>query len=215
MDRIRFSGEDVKFLLEWRDNHQDEVRSAPCPMKAVKLEFPETKFVITAIREEDILTCTVNQNGLSIGKIVYQLVGFGQWKVTKNKTYLQSDNLQSILTVYGSAMALLVYGNADREYVPEEPVDPLPEPTPIPNKNNRKKKKPHRKSSGITYILRKSGDSKILRPTGGSRKITVEFSVRGHFRHYKSGKVVWIAEYRKGRGRKQNHTYLIGDKTEP
>ena len=36
------------------------------------------------------------------------------------------------------------------------------------------------------------------------------FTVRGHFRHYKSGKTVWIAEYRKGTGRSRGKTYKIG-----
>lgn len=46
-------------------------------------------------------------------------------------------------------------------------------------------------------------------------KITCEcWNVRGHFRHYKSGKVIWIAEYEKGEKRNTNtataeHIYNI------
>ena len=40
------------------------------------------------------------------------------------------------------------------------------------------------------------------------------FSVRGHFRHYKNGKVIWISEYRKGEGKKKKKTYKMGGKSD-
>ena len=39
------------------------------------------------------------------------------------------------------------------------------------------------------------------------------WGVRGHYRHYKNGKVVYIAPYQKGKGRLKQTTYKIKEKT--
>ena len=219
MDRIRLSTADIEYILKWRDEHQDLVRSAPCPIKAVKIECIETGFIITSIREKNTLTCIVNHKGLSMGKIMFKLIAFGRWTMTANKTNLDSDNIQSILTVYGSTMAFLVYGNSDTDApMPDEPLPDTPLPDTPENKADRPEKKktgkkPTKKKDSITYILHR-GKTTSLRPTGARSKISCEFSVRGHFRHYKSGKVVWIAEYQKGTGKKRNHIYKVGNKPE-
>lgn len=40
------------------------------------------------------------------------------------------------------------------------------------------------------------------------------FTVRGHYRHYKSGKVVWVSEYKKGTGKMRRKTYKVGRNAE-
>jgi hypothetical protein len=39
-------------------------------------------------------------------------------------------------------------------------------------------------------------------------KISYEFQVRGHYRHYKSGKVVFIKAFEKGKGLKKKKTII-------
>jgi len=53
-------------------------------------------------------------------------------------------------------------------------------------------------------------------PTGKGAKPQHEFDVRGHMRHYKSGKVVYIRPYTKckGRGTKIIHEYITGGNTD-
>ena len=48
--------------------------------------------------------------------------------------------------------------------------------------------------------------------TGTGHSPSHEFDVRGHYRHYKSGKVIWINEFTKckGRGTKIIHEYITG-----
>lgn len=63
---------------------------------------------------------------------------------------------------------------------------------------------------GTTYILHSSGKRLSVAPKGHHASPSCSFTVRGHFRHYRSGKTVWIAEYRKGTGKEQSKTYKIG-----
>ena len=39
---------------------------------------------------------------------------------------------------------------------------------------------------------------------------TCAFGVRGHYRHYKDGRRIWVKEYVKGTGTKISKTYKIG-----
>ena len=49
MDRIIFSSDDVNWLLTWRDDHKEEVRSSPAPMRSIQMEFPEVKRIVKCI----------------------------------------------------------------------------------------------------------------------------------------------------------------------
>lgn len=69
--------------------------------------------------------------------------------------------------------------------------------------------KPH--TASTTYIIHSAGKQLTVVPRGHHASPACSFTVRGHFRHYKSGKTVWIAEYRKGTGRSRGKTYKIGD----
>ena len=67
-------------------------------------------------------------------------------------------------------------------------------------------------SSGSTvYLLKKYKGSPRLCVQGGRQKPSEAFSVRGHYRHYKSGKVVWIDEFTKCKDSdsKQDKTYRL------
>lgn len=67
-------------------------------------------------------------------------------------------------------------------------------------------------SSGSTvYLLKKYKGSPRLCVQGVRQKPSEEFSVRGHYRHYKSGKVVWIDEFSKCKDsdNKRDKTYRL------
>ena len=46
MDKVELSAQDIKDLLKWRDQHQDEVRSHPVPLKAVEIVMPHNGYHI-------------------------------------------------------------------------------------------------------------------------------------------------------------------------
>jgi len=202
MDKILLSTKDIEYLLKWRDEHQDLVRRHDCPIRAVKIVCTESGFVLTAIREKRELSISVTQNGVKTGKLLFEMMPFGMLRLTKNKTRLPQDDVQSVLTVYCSLMAMLVHGGYR-----DETAEPEKEKK-APNKN-KGGSRPKKKTSGITYILHTKSGVRIA-PQGSHKSPSGTFSVRGHYRRYKSGKVIWIDEYTKGDGRKKAKVYKLG-----
>lgn len=208
MDRVELTIEDVTRLIEWRDQHPVEVRSNPDPLKAVEIRIKENGWNIKGIREGDSLRLHLSQRGQQFGNCTFSRRADGMWVSVKNRMKVSEDDLRSVLTVYCSLMALMVYGRAD---VPAEQMpDGAKESTRKKPTNGRKRKK----SSRTTYILKSGNRALMAVPRGSHASPGGIFSVRGHFRHYKNGKVIWISEYRKGEGKKKKKTYKMGGKSD-
>lgn len=208
MDKIELTVEDVEALLKWRDEHKDEVRSHPAPLKAVEIVIPYSGFRIKGIREGDTLRLHLSRNYEQFGNCTFVRRADGMWASTKDRTKgVTKEDLQSALTVYCSLMALMTYGIVESE----QELDPNKK-----QRSGRSKKATKRLIAKpvkrITYILRQMNGTLLAVPRGSHASPSGIFTVRGHYRHYKSGKVVWIAEYRKGTGKKKSKTYKIGRK---
>ena len=209
MDKIMIGNADLQFLLEWRDQHKDLVRLGVCPIRSVKLEFYDSRYIITAIRDGENLTFRISQNGVSIGKLIFRITDKGLCYLTKNTTKLSPEDRQSVLTVYCSAMAFIVFGRDTVDIPPAEikshtSYKPIVKPSAVKKTNKKTKRK------GIVYILSRSGNKPRFTVKGLHNKPNGIFNVRGHYRHYSSGKVIWISEYTKGTGKKKNKSYKIG-----
>ena len=204
MDKIILQTSDIETLLKWRDQNKDLVRKNAAPFKGIMLEFPETKIHIKAYNDAGNLAFYVYIDGIRAGKITGQQLPGGLFQEKKNTTKLKKDDVQSIITVYASLMALIVYHT------------PAPAAAAAETNGRRRapgtpgKAKTRRRGPGITYILRRqrAGDPAIL-PAGGRAKPAGAFNVRGHYRRYKDGKTVWIQPYTKGSGKEKNKTYKL------
>lgn len=199
MDRILLTKEDILSLIEWRDAHKDEVLRSPQVMKAVEIHCQESSVAIKGIRNGSQLNLYIRQLGRKLGRVDCILRPDGLWNAGKIKAPLNKELFQDCLTLYCSIMALMAYGSS----VPET------------KERIQRNAKSHNAASKInsprtTYILRRSGNAISVVTEGSHASPKGEFNVRGHFRHYKSGKVVWISEYRKGTGAKKRKTYKIG-----
>lgn len=105
---------------------------------------------------------------------------------------------KDIITLYAATMALMVYGA--EEINPENLTEAV--------QNNKKKKNTPAKSGkkktnteNIVYILSKNRktNNPVIKSKGSRAKPETSFGVRGHFRHYKNGKVIWINAYIKNK----------------
>lgn len=221
MDKVILTENDLVYLLKWRDEHKDLVRRNPSPMKSIEIICKDSGFTIKGIRDGGNLRLYVNHKGLSLGNVQFELRPDGLWNKVRDKTNLpDKDGVQSALTVYGSLMALMVFGNLTTSYdrLIESSESVMSKLTPRNDKVKKtgskkpvnERKQPKRPS--VTYILRrdKNGISVVSKGFHASPKGI--FSVRGHYRRYKSGKVVWISEFQKGTGKKKNKTYKVGAK---
>ena len=125
----------------------------------------------------------------------------GMWIPEKNRMKATADELQSVLTVYCSLMALMVAAPVIQRS--EENVKRRDPSKPHHSSKKRGKKR-------TTYIIRKAAGTILAAPTGSHASPRGIFTVRGHWRHYKSGKVVWVSEYKKGTGGRKSKTYKMG-----
>ena len=147
---------------------------------------------------------TVNENGRSIGNLTFELLEDGLCKLVRDTTKLSQENRQAVLTVYCSVMALIVFGKFTVDIDQNTARKMKSQPT-KPTKSHKRSKR-----NGVTYILNATGNEPQMMVKGSRRSPRGSFSVRGHYRHYKSGKVVWIAEYKKGSGKHQKgSTYKL------
>ena len=200
MDKIILTIENVQALLSWRDQNKDLIRRNAAPFKAIMLQFTEAKIDIKAYNNAGKIAFYVFINGHKAGKISARQLPGGLLQVTKNTSKLQSGDIQSIITVYASLCAFIVY------HVPE--AAPGAERRQDRPKKHGKGKKQQRREA-ITYILKSSASGPRLERRGQHRSPAGVFTVRGHYRHYKDGRAVWIAPYTKGTGEKKNKIYKM------
>ena len=202
MDKIILSSKDVETLLIWRDQNINLVRRNAAPFKAIILDFPETKINIKAINDGGRITFYISINSQRAGKIKGLQLPGGFFKAEKNTTKLGPDDVQSIITVYSSLMALIVY----HEPAPAAAAAPDAKQ---PGKKTANKAKPRRAGSGLTYILKSNANGLHVLLRGSHASPAGVFNVRGHFRQYKDGRRVWIKPYKKGTGKEKNKTYKL------
>lgn len=220
MDKILISSQDVDALFDWRDKNIDLVIRCPCPLKAVEIHFSpddqvETGFYLRCVREKQhLLRLYIGPEGeKASGYFLLERMPDGRW--LKIKDTIDGDETSfkpskkefgdSLVALYCTIMAIMVY-SSDFELPETEKKQEVRKET------VKKPKKTHKKpiAPGTTYILRRSGKSLSVSPRGSHASPKGIFSVRGHWRHYKNGNIVWVSEYKKGTGKKKPKTYKIG-----
>lgn len=199
MDRVLLKQEDVKTLFDWCSQHKDLVRGLPAPLKSVEILFAHHDWQIKGIREDKWLTLYVSKGSQHFGKLGFEIVA-GQLVRRKGKVEISRGSFDTMLTCYCSLMAFMVYEKP--ELVESD------EPPAAKRKNHRYKSRPAKKRT--TYILRQRTAATRGAQGGHHASPKGVFTVRGHYRKYRSGKTVWIAEYKKGTGEKKSKTYKIG-----
>ena len=120
MNKVVLSSDDLMFLLRWRDEHKDLVRRLECPMRAVAKVCPDTNISIKAVRKRNTVEALIKRNNDRVGKIVFEITDGGFAKVKRADKNIRSDDIQSVLTVYASLMALFVHGGEKAASAPVE-----------------------------------------------------------------------------------------------
>lgn len=167
MDKIVVTAVDIELLLKWRDQHPDEVRSHPAPLKAVEIVVETNGWRIKGIRNGLHLSLYLNQNGQSFGHCEFVRRVDGMWASTKNRMQVERDDLQSVLTVYCTLMALMAHSPVIRS-----------EDEPAPRKAHTKgAKKPHKRSSTQTTYHHSQSERDA---SGGSQRLSRKSSWHLH-----------------------------------
>ena len=200
MDKILLSSKDIETLLLWRDQNKELIRRNAAPFKGIILEFPETNIIIKAYNDAGKIAFYLQVNGKKAGKITGRQLPGGLLQVKKNTTKLSGDDVQSIITVYASLMALIVYHKPKAAAAAKKARQERPEKT----KNGQDRRK-----NSVTYLLKHSSSGPRIQQRGQHSSPAGVFTVRGHYRHYKDGRSVWIKPYKKGAGDHKNKTYKL------
>ena len=200
MDKILLSSKDIETLLLWRDQNKELIRRNAAPFKGIILEFPETNITIKAYNDAGKIAFYLQVSGQKAGKITGRQLPGGLLQVKKNTTKLSSDDVQSIITVYASLMALIVYHKPEAAAAAKEARQERPKKA----KNGQERRK-----NSITYLLKHSSSGPRIQQRGQHSSPAGVFTVRGHYRHYKDGRSVWIKPYKKGTGDQKNKIYKL------
>lgn len=215
MDKVSVSDKDFEKILEWLNKHDkvclnvDEI-----PLKAFKLVCD--RYVAKFIQDGTVLNISLRFENKPILTSKAFLTPFdisnkclsSPWianvepssLVNKNRLDELKQLAQSIAKQYIAVMTFMAYGKDDHKAEYEISA----QTTPQPSFQNRNKGKRKHKSNGITYVFQKRQG---VGEGGHHASPKGEFSVRGHHRHYKCGKVIWIAQFKKGSGKHKDKHY--------
>lgn len=121
-----------------------------------------------------------------------------------NKEECAKDIIRNIITLNG----IIQYLISDKKNVKV-----VTNRKPSPKTRNKNKK--HNKKKNVTYITNKRYIIQVPKEENKKREYNLtaaSWPVRGHWRHYKNGKTVWIETYTKHEDTKNNinKTYKVG-----
>ena len=192
MNKVILSWGDIENVIgKWALENKKLVYSYPVPLKNFQLVV-NNSWVANIERHGNKVKIHHVLDGINRG---YQIFKLGKkQEVKKDKTDLQGPDKISILTVYISLMAYMVYAKDRKEKVIRK--------TTVHHAGGQPRHK-----NGYTYILHRA---EAVTPQGGHHRSPEGiFTVRGHYRRYKTGKTIWIKEYKKGTGKELERMYKL------
>ena len=198
MNKIILNKQDITKIGDWNISKDNIINTDKCPFKDIELfiqgKHEGESISLKCYRKETYVNIYVAVDGIAKGKIRVNTEG----EVIQNKLIrkLDTDQLESIYGVYFTLM------NYIAEYRPEKVLEVKESNTSVSNHRNSKKK-----VTNTTYLFSSSFSA---RKGGHHASPSYSFSVRGHYRHLKNGKVIWVKEHTKGNGKeKKGHEYRI------
>lgn len=218
MDKCILKVGDRDKLFEWRDRNKELVRRSPMPVKGIEIFCEDENVKLKCVRKGNELEIRIYY---LFDKTLPTVLVVSEYKPLQNgyairrirPDYVDKGVAQEALSIYCSLMALMTYGD-DIEYTEPE-LDVLD--SVVVNQHNTEKfnRSVHTHTTksqqpSITYLLNRESSGRLsVRGKGHHASPKGEFRVRGHFRHYANGNVVWVAEYKKGTGKRKDKVYKL------
>ena len=239
MDRIVVTPAEVESMIQWRDQHREYIYHYKEILKEGIVEVSEASYTAFRFLEGGRTQFKLYvQNALvayletlrvegdkykvvrsGVGSAYIKLVtkAFGDEGVTTDEEETRDLLMQDIVTVVLTCMAYMEHCNDDVKVVEEHVKKGS-------STHGKKKAKDKRRANIIK--LRKTIKFVRIRDDAGDEiqdgpvdhhayeRRTELWGVKGHYRHYKSGKTTWIRPHNAGPGKKKSpKTYVIGDET--
>lgn len=211
MVKIPLGIEQINALLRWRDEHKELVRACVVPFPSCEI-VGENGVKIRTQQNKDfpsVYSFTVSNTILHEinGRFDYMTM---TGRVVHGTPQLSREDTQTAITVWATVMAYIV--NFEPEIVQIDDDESEIDSKKPRSTSPRKQKRPENR---ILYLnpIKYINENK----NATQRKYTppsCAFSVRGHYRHMKSGKVVYVHPYEKNTGKekdKRNKIVKIGE----
>lgn len=211
MVKIPLAVEQTNALLQWRDEHKELVRTCAVPFPSCEI-VGENGVKIRTQQNKDfpsVYNFTVSNT------ILHEIKGRFDYmtmtgRVIHGAPQLSHEDTQTAITVWATVMAYIV--NFEPETVEKEQGETKNKESKRRNTSPRGQKRPQNSVlylNPIKYITESKNavQHKYTHPS-------CAFSVRGHYRHLKSGKVVYVHPYEKNTGKekdKRNKIVKIGE----
>lgn len=224
LDRIELTINELFNLLKWRDNHKDLVHDYKQVIPEGIVDVKGGMTIYFKFINEQITSYESYVDEKLICKIKTERLG-GQYRVLEsyiNKEMLRAlqmidisfneiDLIADTCTTVSSIMAYLEHFRSE-VIIREQPIK-------MSNTQRRRAMWHNKHNSSSRFIklnrviYRIPDGARYTNPDKPLRqRHTESWSVRGHQRHLKSGKVIWIKPYIKGKGAvKKPKTYKLGD----
>lgn len=201
MVKIPLTIEQINNLLAWRDQHKELVRAAVIPFSKCSI-ISENGMKIRTEQNEELnsvyhFTVTNTQAHEVAGRFTYATKTGHVWKGSPELSY---NDTQTAITVWATVSAYIV--NFQPELVEADQKEPKSNGASV---HKAIGKAANKASDRVIYLNPIAFTHEHEDPV--KRKYTPcenAFSVRGHYRHYKSGKVVYIQPYEKNVGKEKD-----------
>lgn len=207
MVKIPLTSEQIIRLLEWRDAHNELVRAVVIPFPECSI-LSENGMKIRAKQDEALksvyhFTMTDTKANEVKGRFAYATQTGYVWMGSPK---LSHDDTQTAITVWATVSAYVV--NFQPEVIEKDQETQTAHPM-------TRRAAANKLADRVVYLNPIVYSS--IQEIPAKRKYTPcenAFSVRGHYRHYKSGKVVYVQPYEKNAGKekdKRNKVLKIGE----
>lgn len=201
MVKIPLTSKQIVSLFEWRDKNKDIVRRAIIPFP--NCEITNGMGIKIRVKQKDLnssvylFTVSDTVSNAVMGRFEY-LTYTGL--VHHGFPVLEKEGVQDCISIWGTVMAYIL--NFEPKFIPYDE-ERTKEKTSTDSKATKRKQKQPKNSvlylNPIKYITEAKSTTQ--------RKYTapsVSFSVRGHYRHTRSGKVVYVQPYEKYTGKEKD-----------
>lgn len=228
LDKIDLKQGQLKSLFNWRDKHKDLIYSAKSAILSgvirvedvYKLVFEEKgnnvlfKYLTNTemlVRDGEFimpLAFIWNKKTKNV-TVVFDAVFSGVGNIEDVKAAYRQDLISSAISVRQSLMAYMEHTKDSPKYVHTDYEKVMKK-----KKGKRKNGKSNSRTR-VSYVTNKvysldfASDDKIADNKREYNRHIESWGVRGHLRHLKSGKSIWINPYKKGTGRTESKIYRV------
>jgi hypothetical protein len=203
IDRIELGPDDYDSLFKWKENNRNLVSNFKPVLeegvivvdKWMKQYFKQGETAIELevhFEDEKVLHLLMTRMDNGQLEILHRkldpmlVLRFGQES---------EEILKDAITLHAITMAYMEYFMEQREYITKKMVT---QGTPNKKKGGKKKAKKAKKIQHRVFYIKAKGNEEEVEHTREYERQAEAWTVRGHWRHLKDGRKVWVRPYIKG-----------------